>query len=267
MDNTDPATGDAGGRHRGLPRGAAGAPLATLLTLLLTISGAGMLAVAFSTTPQQQPRPPAKVAMAGAPKDLGTTPKASKAPANQPPSAVSGPNSQSAPRPAGTSAKRADVAVAGLSRSTPVGISIADIDVDAKIMQVGLNKDRTLRVPSPSQADLAAWYKYGPSPGEVGNSVIVGHLDSSVLGPAVFFQLSELMPGDTIKVSRQDGTVAVFKVEGVKAYRKDSFPTALVYGPSTKPGLRLVTCGGPWDEDTSYRDNTIVFASLVSVER
>ena len=134
-------------------------------------------------------------------------------------------------------------------------------------MQVGLNSDRTLKVPSPAQADLAAWYKLGPSPGQVGNSVIVGHLDSSVLGPAVFFQLSELMPGDVIKVSRQDGSVAAFTVDGVKAYHKDNFPTALVYGPSAKPGLRLVTCGGPWDEQTSYRDNTIVFASLASVER
>jgi sortase (surface protein transpeptidase) len=264
MATPDPATGEAGGRHRGLPRGAAGAPLATLLTLVLTVFGAALLAAAFSTTPQ--PQPPAKAAMAGVPKEVGTT-TASKATAAPPGSAASGQHSQRAPGPAGRFADKADRARAGLPRSTPVGISIPEIDVDAKVMPVGLNRDRTLEVPSPAQADKAAWYELGPTPGQVGNSVIVGHLDSAVLGPAVFFRLGELMPGDAIEVSRRDGSVATFKVDGVKSYRKDNFPTALVYGPSAKPGLRLVTCAGPWNKETSYRDNTIVFATLASAER
>jgi LPXTG-site transpeptidase (sortase) family protein len=133
-------------------------------------------------------------------------------------------------------------------------------------MKLGLEKDRSLQMPTETQADLAGWYKYGPSPGEAGNSVVVGHVDSK-RGPAVFWRLGALKPGDRIRVTRTDGSVALFKVDGVKTYRKSNFPTQLVYGPSAKPQLRLVTCGGPWSKQNSYRDNTIVFASRVSAAR
>ena len=45
---------------------------------------------------------------------------------------------------------------------------------------------------------------------------------------------------------------------------KAHFPTKLVYGRTAVPTLRLITCGGRFNQATGhYVDNFIVFARLV----
>ena len=76
----------------------------------------------------------------------------------------------------------------------------------------------------------------------------------------------KLRPGDWIVVDRADGTQAIFEVDRVERHAKDDFPTDEVSGDIDHAGLRLVTCGGAFDENTGdYLDNVIVFASLSSV--
>ncbi len=66
-----------------------------------------------------------------------------------------------------------------------------------------------------------------------------------------------------MEVARQDGSTAVFRVTRVEQHRKDAFPTAAVYGDIDHAGLRLITCGGPFDRRArSYTDNIVVFAEL-----
>lgn len=90
-------------------------------------------------------------------------------------------------------------------------------------------------------------------------------MDSAALGPAVFFDLGALTPGDTVTVRRADGVPATFTVDSVKSYPKTAFPTELVYGPSDRPSLRVVTCGGQFDAAAkSYPDNIVVFATLAA---
>jgi hypothetical protein len=203
--------------------------------------GAGMIGASLKTTPA--PRPPQPLAQA--------------APTS------SGPAVADTPGPDGVDPDVAGGAAAGLARSTPTKIAIPRIGVDAAIMSLGTNPDGTVQVPPLEQAQLAGWYEPGPSPGEVGNAVIVGHVDSAAIGPAVFFSLGALQPGDTITVTREDGQQATFTVESVKAYPKNEFPTEQVYGPSDRPGLRVVTCGGVFDQAAgSYPDNVVVFASM-----
>ncbi|MEU3456285.1 class F sortase [Micromonospora sp. NPDC006766] len=125
--------------------------------------------------------------------------------------------------------------------------------------------DGTLEVPPLERAELTGWYRLGPTPGEIGNALIVGHVDSRRTGAAVFYRLSALRPGDGIAVTRADGSVARFTVERTERYPKSSFPADLVYGSNPKPSLRLVTCGGQFDRGTrSYLDNIIVSATLTS---
>ncbi|TDB70331.1 class F sortase, partial [Micromonospora sp. KC723] len=147
----------------------------------------------------------------------------------------------------------------------PTVISIPRIGVEAEVMTLGTNPDGTVQVPPLEQAHRAGWYSPGVSPGEAGNAVIVGHVDSAKLGPAVFFSLGSLTKGDTITVSRADGTRATFTVDEVRAYPKNAFPSELVYGPSDVPALRVVTCGGVYDQNTGgYTDNVIVLARMTS---
>ncbi|MDO3684087.1 class F sortase [Micromonospora sp. C28ISP2-4] len=154
-------------------------------------------------------------------------------------------------------------APAPLPRSAPVTISIPRIGVQAQIMSLGTNPDGTVQVPPLDQAMKAGWYSPGASPGEAGNAVVVGHVDSAQLGPAVFFNLGALVPGDTIVVARQDGSAATFTVREVGSYPKTAFPAAQVYGPSDVPALRVVTCGGVFDRTAgSYLNNIVVYAQM-----
>jgi hypothetical protein len=152
-----------------------------------------------------------------------------------------------------------------LRRSLPVSVEIPAIGVSSKLLRLGVNSDGTIQVPPlyplPSEA---AWYKYSVTPGQVGASVIEGHLDG-YRGPAVFFRLGALRPGDSIDVTLADGITAVFRVTGVRRYLKSSFPARAIYGATGYPALHLITCGGAFDYTTGhYLGATVVFASLTS---
>lgn len=148
-----------------------------------------------------------------------------------------------------------------LPASTPTRLRAAAIGLDAPLTTVGLRKDGSLEVPS--QPDTAGWYRSSPTPGEIGPSIIVGHLDS-LHGVAVFWRLRELGAGQTIEVERADGTVAKFVIESVKQVPQDAFPTAEIYGNTPNASLRLITCSGTFNRLTGhYSDNTIIFARLI----
>lgn len=153
-----------------------------------------------------------------------------------------------------------------LPASAPVAIAIPAIGVHSSLQALGLNPDGTLQVPQPGPLyNEAAWYKYSPTPGQLGPSVIEGHIDSAADGPSVFYRLGALKPGDQIDVTRADHTVAVFTVTGVRQYPKTAFPTAAVYGNTDFAALRLVTCGGSFNQAAhSYVDPTVVFSSLTT---
>lgn len=152
-----------------------------------------------------------------------------------------------------------------LPPSDPVAIDIPAIGVHSGLQHLGLTEEGGLEVPAPGpKYDEAAWYKYSPTPGALGPSVISGHVDSASGGPSVFFRLGDLRPGDQVVVSRADGLAAKFQVDGLRVYPKDEFPTELVYGNTNQAALRLITCGGLFDRATGhYVDNVIVFASMV----
>jgi len=155
-------------------------------------------------------------------------------------------------------------AAAGLDRSAPVEIAIDSINVRAGVDQIGLAPDGTLEEQPLSRADYAAWYRLGPSPGQVGPAVITGHVDTkSSLG--VFFDLGRLRPGDRVVITRADGQSVLFSVDSLSAFPKSDFPTQLVYGATDYPALRLITCGGSFDRHAgSYLDNIVVFAHMIA---
>jgi len=143
----------------------------------------------------------------------------------------------------------------------PVEVAVPRIGVDTPLVQLGIAPDGSLEVPGRGEFDRAGWLTTSAVPGEPGASVIAGHVDSTS-GPAVFYRLHELVPGDEVRVQRADGRTEVFTVDEVRRVSKDAFPTAEVYGPQPGPVLRLVTCGGEFDRATGhYTDNVIAFAS------
>ena len=177
---------------------------------------------------------------------------------------------QHAPQPslaaAGVTGPAAGTAGApSLSRSLPLSVEIPAIGVNSRLLDLGVNADGTIQVPSLyTRADEAAWYKYSATPGQIGASVIEGHVDG-YHGPAVFFRLGALRPGDRIDVSLADGITAVFRVTGVRQYLKSKFPSKAIYGTPGYAALHLITCGGAFDYATGhYLSSTVVFASLTA---
>jgi hypothetical protein len=157
--------------------------------------------------------------------------------------------------------KAATVDVKHLAASQPDRLYIDKIGVDTALTNVGLKPDGSLDVPA--DYHIAGWYSSSPTPGEIGPSVIDGHVDNHE-GLGVFWRLRELAPGDTIRITRQDSSVATFKVDAVRQFPQDNFPTDLVYGKINYAGVRLITCGGVFNSDTHhYSDNIVVFGSLL----
>ena len=143
----------------------------------------------------------------------------------------------------------------------PVGLSIPAIGVrEDSLLDLVLDSDGQLAAPDDFNA--VGWFAAGPAPGDPGPAVLVGHVDS-YRGPAVFFRVRDLRPGDEIDVPRADGTTVRFIVDDVEMYSKSAFPADKVYAPTADPQLRLITCGGSFDRSVrSYRDNIVVYASL-----
>ena len=155
-----------------------------------------------------------------------------------------------------------------LPPSVPVSIDIPAIKVRAKITELGLDPDGSIAVPPLSTPFVTGWYDRGPAPGAPGAAVILGHVDAAGVGPAVFYYLGNLRPGNRIYVRLSSDRTAIFEAYSVSEYLKTRFPTARVYGYTSWPTLRLVTCGGDFDAQTHhYLGNTVVFATYVGQRR
>jgi sortase (surface protein transpeptidase) len=152
--------------------------------------------------------------------------------------------------------------VYSMERSVPVKLSIPKLGIETKVSQVGQNPDKSLEVPGLFE-HTAGWYKLGPTPGEIGPAVIVGHVDN-YKGPSVFYNLYKLKPGDKFSVFRSDKKTAEFEVISLAQYPQNKFPTKKVYGDLDYAGLRLITCSGVFNKQTGrYSDNTVVYAKLI----
>ena len=151
-----------------------------------------------------------------------------------------------------------------LEASEPTSIEIPSIGVrSSHFVRLGIQADGTISVPGTAQE--VGIYDAGPTPGQLGPSVLAAHVDTPSGVPGIFYELGKVRAGDVVKVSRRDGSHLTFTVDKVAAYKKSQFPTELVYkGDFTQAEIRLVTCGGPTDSRNEYRDNVVVFGHLSS---
>ena len=213
---------------------------ATTLSILLAIGGIVALVVAYAE--RQTPPPQPSAAIAGRVEATSTTKPPPKVPANVAPATTT-------------------TTTSGLRPSPPVEISIPSIGVQSAIVDLGQNADGTVQVPT--SFHIAGWYKYGVTPGQNGPSVFLGHVDSQS-GPGIFYRLGALHSGDRVLVTRQDGQSVTFVITGVRQYSKVAFPTIDVYGDTSEPTIRLVTCGGAFDSRTHhYLSNIVAFGKRI----
>ncbi|WP_438289883.1 class F sortase [Streptomyces sp. HUAS TT7] len=169
------------------------------------------------------------------------------------------------PRPAAQHpVARHPVAPRPLPPSPAVSLAVPYLGVEAPVVALGLDAQRHLTTPPVDHPKVVGWYQGGPSPGESGTAVAVGHLDTRT-GGAVFAGLKMLRPGRLVEARRADGRIAVYTVDRIKTYAKAHFPDKEVYGPTGRPELRLITCSGRFNAKTGYESNLVVFAHLTEV--
>jgi hypothetical protein len=140
----------------------------------------------------------------------------------------------------------------------PREIRIPALNVTASIEHVGL--DATGAMDVPKDPHNAGWYKYGSTPGSPGNAVLAGHLDSRN-GPAIFYNLNRLAPGDIIIVRSTDNQEHRFVVARNVTYTATSFPLEEVFGKTNDTRLNLITCSGEFNRQTKiYSHRTVIVA-------
>lgn len=251
---TSSTTGTKGGRRGFFPAAAA--------TLVLLVVAAVALFLGFGGDGgRDSPPSPAAASASSAgqtPADTTTPPRTSSTSGT---SSTSTAAPTSAPTPAAPDAAFGDF----LPASQPTKIEIPSIGLSSDtFVELSVQQDGVLSVPGTENE--VGLYQAGPTPGQLGPSVLGAHVDSPQGRKGIFWNLGKVKPGDTIAVTRSDKKKATFTVDRVQAYKKTSFPTDLVYkGDFDRSEIRLVTCGGPVDNMNEYRDNVVVFGHLTDV--
>ena len=156
---------------------------------------------------------------------------------------------------AGRSAAAPDVTAVRV----PVRLLIPAIGVSAPVLPTGVQAGGSLAIP-PDPSDVG-WWAGGGFPGEpTGAVVLVGHINSAVLGPGALLRLQDVRPGTVITVMAS-GQAYRYRVVALRAYAKASLPVAAVFGQQVAPRLVVVSCGGPFDASTGhYLDNIVAYA-------
>jgi sortase (surface protein transpeptidase) len=156
---------------------------------------------------------------------------------------------------------------APLAASAPTRVTVPSISAESSLVPTGLQENGSLEVPPVSEPMQASWFDQSPTPGEVGPSIVLGHVNGGGQ-PGIFANLKDVVAGSQVFIDRADGQRAVFEVSRVDTIPKDSFPTDAVYNDTANPQLRLITCGGDYDRSArSYLSNVIVYADFVEVQK
>lgn len=169
---------------------------------------------------------------------------------------------QSAAIPTKAVAAVAPSVVAAVPIAEPDHLAIPTIGLDASVEQVGLTKSGAMAVPA--NTNNVGWFKEGYQPGELGNAVITGHVDTLWLKPAVFAHIDQLTAGNLLTVTDVNGARYIFSVDQVIHYRLSELPLNEIYGASATAHLNLITCSGQWSwRIGSYTERTVVYTTLV----
>ncbi len=229
--------------------------VATVVAVLLACTGVAAVALGITSQEPAPPSPPGgQAADASSPSQRPASSPDAQPRRSGDPGSEQSKNTDAKPKPV----------VDELVFSRPVRVAIPKIGVSASLVDLGLNDEGAME--TPQSVDEAGWFTPSPPPGIPGATVISGHVTYNE--PAVFFKLGELRNGDRVRVEREDGVTTIFEVTKIGSFLKNEFPTEAVYAQPDRSELRLITCGGKYDNvNNRYLSNVIVWAKIVGAEK
>ena len=151
-----------------------------------------------------------------------------------------------------------------LSAVQPAALVIekAQINAEIEIQQI---VDGVMQ--NPTGPWIVSWYEQTAELGELGNVVMAGHVDYWNVGPAVFFNLRDMVEGDEVEVIGENQTSFFYTVDWNETFDLEELTSGKIgelVGPTEDPKLTLITCGGEFDYASGeYLSRMVVRASLV----
>ena len=143
-------------------------------------------------------------------------------------------------------------------------LTIPAIRISAPVVPMGLRRDGFMDLPyNPHQV---AWYHFTGKPGTGGNAVFSAHVDYINYGPAVFWNLHNLHPGDDVSIRLSDATLIHYSVTESYTIPKEQLDIQRLVAPTDTETVTLITCAGAFAND-DYSHRVIVRAERTSVER
>ncbi|MBT2686309.1 class F sortase [Bacillus sp. ISL-37] len=140
----------------------------------------------------------------------------------------------------------------------PLNLTIASIELDAKIIPVGLQEDGAMEVPEDVME--IGWYTKGAMPGENGNVVLAGHVDN-YLGKGVFFDLEDVSLDDEVVISDSKNSLR-YKIVKIESYPYDDGPIEEIFGFTSQKRLQLITCTGWFNPLTKNHEERLVVTAI-----
>lgn len=121
---------------------------------------------------------------------------------------------------------------------------------------------------NPSGPWVVAWYPQTATLGEQGNVVMAGHVDFWNVGPSVFFNVRDLVEGDEIVLTGENGSSYTYAVDWVDTFLIEELTTGGVLedvtGHTDTRSVTLITCGGEFDYvNGEYLSRMVVRGSFV----
>jgi LPXTG-site transpeptidase (sortase) family protein len=145
----------------------------------------------------------------------------------------------------------------------PKYLKISKFSVNARVRPLGVTSNNQLK--APNNIYDTGWYDASAHPGDSGSLgavLIDGHVHGPTL-PGVFVGLKKMQAGDIVQIVRGDDKVFTYKVVTTKNYNAETMDMGELMASIKpgKPGLNLITCGGPYDKKSGeYTQRTVVFA-------
>lgn len=151
---------------------------------------------------------------------------------------------------------------ASIQGMVPARVTIPSIGVDAAIEATGILENGEMGVPE--DIDQVGWFEPGFKVGAKGHAVLAGHVDSYT-GPAIFYYLHQVEPGEKVIITDKDGREMVYKIREKTSYVTDEAPIGEIFGPSDGRMINLITCTGTFNRSTgSHEERLVVTAELIS---
>jgi LPXTG-site transpeptidase (sortase) family protein len=147
-------------------------------------------------------------------------------------------------------------AIAPLTTAPLARMTIPAVGIDAPVVVKGI--DANGQMEAPDNAWDVVWYDFTSRPGEGSNAVFSGHVDYINVGPAVFWPLKDLKPGDRIQVRYEDNVTLEYAVTAVNTFDADTAPVDEIVGPTAKDSVTLITCAGTFNTQTRQYDKRLI---------